>query len=237
LILHLEVPEDLVAEMFRRFGQNAALIARSSSNCEDLEELAGAGLYESVANVPASEIGSAIRAVWASLWTRRAALARRQAGLAHKEAHMAVLVQETLTPDFSFVLHTVNPINQRPEEVYVEIAAGLGETLVSAATPGTPYRLVCDKRTGNVTTLAFANFRHALSPRPGGGLARKTVDYSRINLTDDSNVRMALGRRLASIAEFVERAIGQPQDIEGALVGEEVYLVQSRRQQGSAIGH
>ena len=38
---------------------------------------------------------------------------------------MAVLIQEMVLSDLSFVLHTVNPINHRVQEVYAEIVVGL----------------------------------------------------------------------------------------------------------------
>ena len=60
----------------------------------------------------------------------------------------------------------------------------------------------------------------------------KIVDYSRIALSCDAVARERLGRRLASIGQVVERAFGKPQDIEGVVVGEEIYLVQARPQQG-----
>src|ERR1019366_4481017 len=199
-----------------QFGKLDRLMVRSSANCEDLEELAGAGLYDSIANVAVADVAAA---VWASLWTRRAALSRRQAGIPHTQAHMAVLIQQMLTPDFSFVLHTVNPLNHNAGEVYAEIAVGLGETLASAGERGNPYRLSCDKITGATTTLALANFSHALRPNPAGGVRRETVDYSQIELSRDSDARKALGKRLAAVARFVEEAFQKPQDIEGAMVG------------------
>ena len=145
---------------------------------------------------------------------------------------MAVLIQELLTPDLSFVLHTVNPINHNPREVYAEIAVGLGETLVSAMTRGNPYRIICDRHTGAVSTLAFANFSRALWPDPAGGIVPGIVDYTTIALSCDEDARKQLGRRLTSIAQAVENAFQKPQDIEGVVVGEEIYLVQARPQQG-----
>jgi phosphoglucan,water dikinase len=194
--------------------------------------LAGAGLYVSVINVAQADVASAIRTVWSSLWTRRAALSRQQAGLPHEQAHMAVLIQEIVVPDFSFVLHTVNPINNSAQEVYAEIVVGLGETLASAATHGSPYRLVCDKASGVATTLAFANFSEALRPNPGGGLRHETVDYSRVDLSRDPGARQKLGRRLAAIGRFVEEALQRPQDIEGVVAGDRIWLVQARPQPG-----
>ncbi len=45
--------------------------------------MSGAGLYESLAGIPAADpeaLGQAIAGVWASLYTRRAVLSRRAAG-------------------------------------------------------------------------------------------------------------------------------------------------------------
>ncbi len=56
---------------------------RSSANVEDLAGMSGAGLYESIPNVPVDspeDVSAAVAAVWASLYTRRAILSRRAAG-------------------------------------------------------------------------------------------------------------------------------------------------------------
>ena len=45
---------------------------------------------------------------------------------------MSVLIQEQIHSDFSFIVHTKNPVNQNINEVYIEVAVGLGETLASA---------------------------------------------------------------------------------------------------------
>jgi phosphoglucan,water dikinase len=108
----------------------------------------------------------------------------------------------------------------------------LGETLASGATRGNPYRFVCDKESGTLRTLAFANFSQALHPAAAGGVWRETVDYSRIPLSCDTEARQELGGRLARIGRQVEEAFDGPQDIEGAGVGNEIYLVQARAQQG-----
>jgi phosphoglucan, water dikinase len=236
LVQGLTVPDSVTGEVARRFAKNCCLIVRSSANCEDLEELAGAGLYDSVMNVAPAEVGSAVRTVWSSLWTRRAALSRQQAGIPHEQAHMAVLIQEMVVPDLSFVLHTVNPLNHRGQEVYAEIVVGLGDTLASAAIRGSPYRMVCDKHSGSATMLAFANFSQASLPNPGGGLRRETVDYSRVNLSRDASTRQRLGQRLAEVGHFVEEALQKPQDIEGAVVNKQIYLVQARPQPGLPSG-
>jgi phosphoglucan,water dikinase len=146
---------------------------------------------------------------------------------------MAVLVQEMLVPEFSFVIHTVNPINHNRNEVYMELAVGLGETLASGKIPGGPYRMVWQKLAGAVRMLDFASFSQGIWPDPAGGLIRKTVNYSTVGLSTDEGFRNRLGRRLGTIAQFVEDALGEPQDIEGLVLGDQIYLVQSRPQHGS----
>ncbi len=226
------VPDLILAGLKRQFAPTSRLIVRSSANCEDLEGFAGAGLYESVMNVPQPDVAAAVRTVWSSLWTQRAMFSRREAGIPHAQAHMAVLIQELLEPEFSFVLHTVNPFNRHPRQLYAEIVVGLGDTLASAATNGSPYRLACDKQSDAVETLSFANFSQASRPEPAGGLRRDMVDYSRVNLSREVEALHKLGRRLSAVGSFVERALGKPQDIEGAVVNGQVYLVQARPQTG-----
>ncbi|MFW8600691.1 PEP/pyruvate-binding domain-containing protein [Desulfobacterota bacterium M19] len=214
----------------RKFAAGERLMVRSSSSCEDLAATSGAGLYESIANVESNRIEQALRKVWASLWTRRAVLSRRLNGISVEQAYMAVLIQQMLQPDYSFVMHTVNPVTGRPDEIYLELVAGQGETLASAEFPGTPYRMVCDKKTGQPTMLAFADFSKALRAGRREGLAAETVDYSACSLSTNKRARTRLGKRLTAIGCLVEETFGSPQDIEGAIVGDRISLVQSRPQ-------
>ena len=235
LVQGLSVPEQIVKQVAGHLSAESALIVRSSCNCEDLQDFAGAGLYESILNVRAAEVASAIRRVWCSLWTQRAVLTRREAGIPQQQAHMAVLIQQIVDAEFSFVLHTVNPISLNERELYAEIVVGLGETLVSGASQGTPYRLVCDKQSGRVVTLAFANFSQAARLNPGGGLKRETVDYSRVELSLHSGAREKMGKTLAAVGSFIERELARPHDIEGAFANNRVYTVQARPQTGLKI--
>jgi phosphoglucan,water dikinase len=89
------------------------------------------------------------------------------AGVKQVKAKMAVLIQEMLAPDLSFVLHSASPLGDAPGTAVAEVAAGLGETLASGAR-GSPWRLAVNKATGQVETLAFANFSAALLPAGSG---------------------------------------------------------------------
>ncbi|XP_024402326.1 phosphoglucan, water dikinase, chloroplastic [Physcomitrium patens] len=219
------------------FPKETRLIVRSSANVEDLAGMSGAGLYESIPNVRLSEpdvFGKAVAQVWASLYTRRAVLSRRVAGVPQKEASMAVLVQELLSPELSFVLHTVSPIDQDKNVVQAEIAVGLGETLASG-TRGTPWRLAANKFDGTVKTLAFANFSEQMMVKGGanvadGSVVKAVVDYSNQRLSVDTEYRQQIGQYLATVGFFLEKHFGVPQDVEGCVIGKDVYIVQARPQ-------
>ncbi|KAK3257853.1 2,3-dihydroxyphenylpropionate/2,3-dihydroxicinnamic acid 1,2-dioxygenase, partial [Cymbomonas tetramitiformis] len=169
----------------------------------------------------------------ASLYTRRAVLSRRQAGVAEGTAVMSVLVQELLAPDISFVLHTAHPLSRDPDLLVAELAVGLGETLASGAR-GSPWRLSVNKRTGAVETLALANLSEAMvvdeSAAATGDLVKVPIDYSKQPLSTSPMARATLGRCLAAIGSYVEEHFGSAQDIEGAVVDGDIYIVQSRPQ-------
>ncbi|KAJ4968179.1 hypothetical protein NE237_014880 [Protea cynaroides] len=227
---------DIIMNIAEIFPDNACLIVRSSANVEDLAGMSAAGLYDSIPNVSPSNpevFVGAVGRVWASLYTRRAVLSRRAAGVPQKEAAMAILVQEMLSPDLSFVLHTLSPTDRDRSLIEAEIAPGLGETLASG-TRGTPWRLSCGKFDGKVTTRAFANFSEEMlvqSAGPADGeVIHLTVDYSKKPLTVDPIFRQQLGQRLCAVGFFLERKFDSPQDVEGCLVGKDIFIVQTRPQ-------
>lgn len=236
LISTLQPLAEILDQLTLIIPSNTRLIVRSSANVEDLAGMSAAGLYDSIPNVSLSnpnKFGSAVAQVWASLYTRRAILSRRAAKVPQREASMAVLVQEMLDANISFVLHTVSPTEQDPRLLQAEVAPGLGETLASG-TRGTPWRLSCGKFDDVINTLAFANFSKEMSIRAAGPadgkIVKLTVDYSKQPLTVDPVYRRQMGQRLAAIGCFLEQKFGAPQDIEGCVVGEDIFIVQSRPQ-------
>lgn len=231
--------------------KGARVMVRSSANCEDLEDMSGAGLYDSIANVDRDSteaLGAAVRRVWASLWTQRAASSRAVYGVPHKKAFMAVLIQQMVTADLSFVAFSHNPVDKSDSSsVYIEIAIGMGETLASAASAGLPYRVRVDRdKPTSVTVDALASLGCALVPAADGdgemsatGLRRKVVDYSRECMTTNEEFRKSISTRIAGVVLELEANLGGPQDVEGAITGvrtgkdaeaAKLFIVQARPQ-------
>jgi phosphoglucan,water dikinase len=232
IVMQLPLDDRIISGVTAYFSVGGRLMIRSSSNCEDGKVVSGAGLYDSVPNVPTAEVADAVRKVWGSLWNKRAFLARQNASVPHDRARMAVLIQEMKAPDISFILHTVNPINGNEDEILSELALGFGETLASGREPGTPFRMVYRKGTGDIEMLAFASYSASLVPDVRTGVRRALIDYSKVPFSEDYRFRTALGARIGHIACGVEKVFGLPLDIEGLVAGGTICLVQARPQQG-----
>jgi phosphoglucan,water dikinase len=93
------------------------------------------------------------------------------AGVPQQEASMAVLMQELLSPSYSFVLHTASPMGNDPATAEFEVAPGLGETLASGKR-GSAWRIAVNKSSGAVKVLAFANFSEGMFPAGVGSRAK-----------------------------------------------------------------
>ncbi len=232
ILARAQIDREILKSILNAFSPATGLMVRSSSNIEDLPGFAGAGLYESVANAVQGQLDDAVRSVWSSLWSDRAVRARNRAGIPANRAYMAVLLQETLDPEYSFFLHTANPVTHNINEFYVELVTGLGEALASRAERGTPYRVLVNRKTGESRILAYANISKSLHPSDNGGLRSEVADYSKVPLTTEKKTLHELAVRLMETGVFVEKEFGAAQDIEGAIANNEIWLLQSRPQQG-----
>jgi phosphoglucan,water dikinase len=232
LLARLEVPQNALDAARSAFAEESRLMVRSSSSVEDLATEAGAGLYDSIANVPLGQLDTAIKEVWQSLFTERAIASRRRAGLADPP-WMGVLLQQLVAPDYAFILHSKDPFDPGGDQVLVEICVGHGEALASAKISGTPFRLRVHAD-GHAETTALASFTEALWPDEALGLKKAPINYADIRLATDGAFRAELGARLGHIAKAVAAELGAPQDIEGVIRDGDIYLVQTRPQQGLA---
>jgi len=216
--------------------KDCLLAVRSSSTLEDLDKMAGAGLFDSILNVKLSDRGQIKRAVievWLSLFNKRAIISRKQNQILSCRAQMAVLVQRMVDSEISFIIHSVNPINEDASQVYIELAIGQGETLASANQAGTPYRLIYHKNSGQVQIVAFSSYSYGLfANHVSRALAKRCIDYTQIPFHSSPNDLLSLGAHLGQVACQVEACFGgEPQDIEGCIDADNAtYIVQSRNQ-------
>jgi rifampicin phosphotransferase len=221
----IAIPEDLAAAITRalaRLGEQAAYAVRSSATAEDLPTASFAGQQDTYLNIvgPAA-ILQHISRCWASLFTERAVTYRLRNGFDHRKVHMAVVMQQMVSPDAAGILFTADPITGNRKVVVVEASFGLGEALVSGLVNPDVYKV----RGGEVVDKAIATKLLAIHALPDGATQEQAIDPARQEqpaLTNAQAVQLAqLGRR-------IEAHFGRPQDIEWCLVDDGFQIVQSR---------
>lgn len=106
------------------------LAVRSSGVDEDLPGASYAGQYETILNVPATDVAAGVRRCWASAFSRQVETYRRGHEGAGRLA-MAVLIQPMLEADAAGVAFSADPVTGDPNTSVVNAVRGLGDRLVS----------------------------------------------------------------------------------------------------------
>lgn len=244
LIESLVIPNAVLRRVreniIRQVGRGLVFL-RSSTNAEDLAEYAGAGLYDSYGAIDPKDRGELelyIKKVWSSLWNERAFFDREENGIEHRDVGMAVLVQQMVPAEYSFVVHTRDPGDIGSDWIAIDIVQGLGETLVSGDYPGTAHSFLYNRKNGAIRTVSYANKDDKLILQ-NGKIVNATADYGSDMFAQRSPVAFEIIRKIGRAAKQVEKEFGKPQDIEGCIVqeagGHRFVFVQSRDQQLDAV--
>ncbi len=219
------VPDAVAAAVrsawWEAFAPDAAVAVRSSATAEDLPDLSFAGQQDTFLNVVGVDATlEAIVGCWSSLWTARAIGYRIRNEVPQDDVSLAVVVQRLVPAEVSGVLFTANPLTGARHEVVIDATFGLGEALVSGQVE--PDHMVVDTATGRITRTLGAK-AVTTTRLDGGGVATSTgFADARPALSDDQV------RELAELGRAVAAAFGGPQDLEWAIAGGAIQLVQSR---------
>ncbi len=210
-----------VLDAYRKLGGGPVAV-RSSATAEDLPDLSFAGQQDTLLGVRDDDaLLAAVVECWSSLWTARAITYRRRAGIPEEAAALAVAVQRMVEADTSGVMFTANPLTGHRGQMAIDATFGLGEALVSGLVE--PDHVVADAATGRVIDRTLGAKAVVTSSLAGGGVETRDSDRSTESTLSDADVAalVDLGRR-------VQAEYGTPQDIEWAIAGGEVALLQSR---------
>jgi len=173
---------------------------RSSAVDEDGAMHSFAGQLESFLNIPKAEVLEKVRLVWQSGFSERIVLYREQAGLSLPPPMPAVFIQHMVPSELAGVAFSADPVSGRRGVVVVAAVRGLGEVLVSGGKTGDSFHVDRDQKI----------------------LQREVVDPNRPTLSD------AQIHEVAQLARNAASHFGRPQDIEWAIFGERLFLLQSR---------
>ncbi|MFD1597432.1 phosphoenolpyruvate synthase [Halobellus rarus] len=227
LIMETPVPDDVrdgIVSAYRDLGDGERFVAvRSSATAEDLPDASFAGQQETFLNVREDALVDRVKECWASLFSQRAIYYRNRQGFPHEEVDIAVVVQEMVDAEKSGVLFTSHPSTGEPQ-IIIEAAWGLGEAVVSGSV--SPDNYVIDRETAEVETVTVADKKVMMLKDEETG---ETVERE---VPDDKRSKRVLSEEeieeLVEMGERVEDHYGTPQDVEWAIHGGEVYMLQSR---------
>ncbi|MFB6103075.1 MAG: phosphoenolpyruvate synthase [Haloplanus sp.] len=227
LIIETDVPASVreeILDAYRSMGDGEAFVAvRSSATAEDLPDASFAGQQETFLNVTEDDLVERVKECWASLFSQRAIYYRNQKGFPHDEVDIAVVVQQMVDAEKSGVMFTSHPSTGDPR-IIIEAAWGLGEAVVSGAV--SPDNYVVDRTTTEVeqATIATKKVMHVKDEETGKTIECDVPEDKR----DERVLTQAEIDRLVELGEKVEDHYGEPQDVEWAVAGGEVYMLQSR---------
>ncbi len=140
-----------IRESLGRFDGRRPLAVRSSAPGEDSASRSFAGLHESVVGVAgADEVLTAVRVVWASLWSDAALLYRKELSLDPSSSRMAVLIQEMVSGEASGVAFARDPRDQTLDREIIEAVPGPCGNLVDGLVD--PDRWILRHSSGEVLT-------------------------------------------------------------------------------------
>ena len=196
---------------------------RSSSTMEDLAEAAFAGQHETFLNLSDHrEILQRIRDCYASLWSDHAVAYRTRQGFDPGAASMAVVIQTMIPSDVAGVAFSINPISGDLGEIVINANFGLGESVVDGGSEVDQWQIKKDDQ--SVRRAHIATKRRRIVAAASG-----TLD---VDITDDEATRPSLSsaqmQHLCRLLVEVEQHYGFPQDIEWAIHGDHLWILQSR---------
>ncbi|MFE4837580.1 PEP/pyruvate-binding domain-containing protein [Arthrobacter sp. NPDC056691] len=209
-----------IGEKYAALGGGAVAV-RSSATAEDLPGAAFAGQQDTFLNVVGEEaVAKAVADCWASLWTDRAIAYRQRQGTDPRGVTIAVVVQKMVPADVAGVMFTANPVTGERGEIVVDASPGLGEAVVSGRV--VPEHYVLD-RTGVIRSFTPGGGEVVISPDAGGGTVEQPGSRSPVpSLASDQL------RELADLGRRAQEHFIRPQDIEWAVAGGRVHVLQSR---------
>ncbi|MEE8398176.1 MAG: PEP/pyruvate-binding domain-containing protein, partial [Desulfobacterales bacterium] len=229
LIGKAELSDEMQAEIRNSYseldGQQPAVAVRSSANAEDLPDMSFAGQQDTYLNIRGEdELILAIRDCWASLWASRAISYRHQMGVEQSAVAMAVVVQKMVLSDLSGILFTANPATGDRDELIVNASYGLGEAVVGGQV--TPDTYILDRNTLKAKETIIGTKELKIVPDGNHGTR---IDRIAKNEQGKSSMSGDALRELSSIALDIESLFDNvPQDIEWAISGGALYMLQSR---------
>lgn len=192
---------------------------RSSATSEDGVNHAWAGQLETFLNVDEMNIIENIKKCWSSIFSPRAIFYRIKNN-DKSDITVAVIVQKMLQSDVSGVAFSINPTNNKLDEIVIESALGLGEAIVSGKI--TPDNYTISKKDNTIINKAIKCQKTKLVKENGINKWLEVKDGNLQKLDD----KIVL--KLSNLVKKIEDFYGFPVDIEYGIENGKIYILQCR---------
>jgi pyruvate,water dikinase len=225
LIEKIAIPMDIEEEIsgyLSKLGEKEAYAVRSSATAEDLPTASFAGQQDTYLNIIGKEaILQHISKCWASLYTDRAVIYRKQNGFDDNKVDLSVVIQKMVFPQAAGILFTADPVTSHRGVMSIDASFGLGEALVSGLVDADIYKV----KEGKIVDKKISTKKLAIYAIKDGGTKQQPIgpDQQNVQTLPDEQIL-----KLERMGRTIEAHFGSPQDIEWCLVEGQFYCVQSR---------
>ena len=224
---HLDTPsldsvKGSALDILKNSAEPVFVAVRSSATAEDLADASFAGQQDSFVNIKGNEaLIIAIKKCFASLFTARATYYRNKKGFKHQDVSLAVVVQKMVNSDKSGVIFSKDPAYKN-NNIIMEAVWGLGEGIVSGTITPDKYIIsptieILDKK---INDKKIAITRNSAGDKVTAKLREEKSSHQ---VLTDYEIK-----KLSELALRLEEHYKNPQDIEFAIEGDEIYIVQTR---------
>ena len=221
--LSADVPKTQSAhDIIKKSFEPVFVAVRSSATAEDLEDASFAGQQETFLNVKGNdELLESVKKCFASLFTSRATYYRQKKGFKHMETKLAVIVQKMVNSDKSGVIFSKDP-SYKNDNIIIEAVFGLGEGIVSGKITPDRYRI---SRKLKILKKEILDKKISIIRDSNGKQIQTKLqeDRSKSQVLNEHELK-----KLSELALKLEKHYEKAQDIEFAIEGEKIYIVQTR---------
>ncbi|GFO47327.1 phosphoenolpyruvate synthase [Plakobranchus ocellatus] len=175
------------------------------------------------------EILDAVRQCWASVYAHQAVEYRRQHGQPINVL-VGVVIQYMVPADAAGVMFTADPISGSSSVLVLNANFGLGESVVSGSSdpdtihvnrdPEAPH----DPSKLKLGSITVGEKKTRLVETGTGGIREEAITDSKSSVCLNEEMIM----RLASLGIELEKRFGSPRDVEWAVVGSHIFMLQCR---------
>ena len=225
-IMALEFNDTFEAQFDRAYApfKEKLVSVRSSAADEDGSAHSFAGMLSSYLYQKGKDaIFDSVKRCWASGFSERSLVYRRENNLMSELPRVAVVIQEMIDPDTSGVLFTGDPIKGSNQRMLVNAVFGVGEGLVSGLLEGDTF--VLDWVTGDVLEETLVTKSEFLTSGLQGVQKKEILSKEKQEAACLSKAQL---KALAIAGQKIESFTHGAQDIEWAFKDGELYILQTR---------